>query len=67
VVTNIVYELRTQNGMTQEQLAQRLHVTRQTIISLERNRYVPSLEMGFKVARLFSRTVDQVFSYVEGK
>ncbi|MCK7483967.1 MAG: helix-turn-helix transcriptional regulator [Candidatus Moduliflexus flocculans] len=39
--------------MTQEELARRLRVTRQTIISLEKNKHVPSLEMGFKVARLF--------------
>ncbi len=66
MIRNRVYELRTAARMTQEDLAGRLRVTRQTIISLEKNKYVPSLEMGFKVARLFGKTVEEIFEYQEG-
>ena len=65
MIRNLVSDLRLQAGLTQEELANRLNVTRQTIISLEKNRYVPSLEMGFKVARLFSKTIEEIFHYSE--
>ena len=65
MIRNVVNELRTKSGWTQEELANRLNVTRQTIISLERNRYVPSLEMGFKVAKAFRKTIEEVFSHSE--
>lgn len=65
MIANGVLGLRTEAGMTQEELARRIGVTRQTIISLERNRYVPSLEMGFKVARLFGKTIEEVFEYTD--
>ncbi len=65
MIRNKVHELRVQAGLTQEELARRLMVTRQTIISLEKNRYVPSLEMGFKVARAFGRSIEQVFEHRE--
>ncbi len=63
MIQNRVNELRKQKGMTQEELANAIDVTRQTIISLERNRYTPSLEMAFRVARLFGKTVEEVFTY----
>ncbi len=66
MIRNRVYELRTAARMTQEDLARSLGVTRQTIISLEKNKYVPSLEMGFKVARLFGKPVEEIFEYEEG-
>jgi putative transcriptional regulator len=65
MIRNRVYELRTAARMTQEDLARNLRVTRQTIISLEKNKYVPSLEMGFKVARLFGKPVEEIFEYEE--
>lgn len=65
MISNRVLELRAATGMTQEELARRLKVTRQTIISLEKNRYVPSLEMGFKVARLFNKNVEEIFMYTD--
>ena len=67
MIRNIVSELRGQAGWTQEELATQLRVTRQTIISLEKNRYVPSLEMGFRVARAFGKLVEEVFSYTESE
>lgn len=63
MIKNKVLDLRLGARWTQEELAKRLSVTRQTIISLEKNKYVPSLEMGFKVARLFSLGVEDVFEY----
>jgi putative transcriptional regulator len=52
--------------LTQLELANRLGVTRQTIISLEKNRYVPSLEMAFKVVHVFGKkAVEDVFEYAQ--
>ncbi len=65
MIINRVAELRKNAGWTQEEFATRLNVTRQTIISLEKNRYVPSLEMGFKVALLFGKNIEDVFTYSE--
>ena len=49
--------------MTQADLAQRIGVTRQTIIAIEQGRYSPSLEMAFQIARAFDVTLDDVFQY----
>ncbi len=67
MICNNVVELRALKGLTQEELARRLNVTRQTIISLEKNRYTPSLEMAFKVAVLFGKSIEEVFAYSEDK
>ncbi len=53
--------------MTQAQLAQRIGVTRQTIIAIEQGRYSPSLEMAFQIARVFKVPLDQVFHYPDGQ
>jgi putative transcriptional regulator len=63
VIQNTVSSLRLERGLTQQELADRLRVTRQTIISLEKNRYTPSLEMAFKVADLFGKPIEEVFTY----
>ncbi|MGB6724128.1 MAG: helix-turn-helix transcriptional regulator [Terracidiphilus sp.] len=60
-ITNRVKELRTAHGWTQEQLAQATGVSRQSINSIERNRYVPSLELALTFARTFSCSTDQIF------
>jgi putative transcriptional regulator len=60
-ITNRVKELRTAHGWTQEQLAQAAGVSRQSINSIERNRYVPSLELALIFARLFTCATDQIF------
>ncbi|MFI6740391.1 helix-turn-helix transcriptional regulator [Nonomuraea sp. NPDC050451] len=63
-VTNSIRALRFANGeMTQAQLADRLGVTRQTIIAIEQGRYSPSLEMAFQIARVFNVPLDDVFGY----
>jgi putative transcriptional regulator len=60
-IVNCVKELRTAQGLTQEQLAQAAGVSRQSINSIERNRYVPSLELALTFARIFSCSTDKIF------
>lgn len=63
-VTNSLRNLRFSTGeMTQADLAERVGVTRQTIIAIEQGRYSPSLEMAFQIARIFNVPLDQVFHY----
>nr|WP_272920263.1 helix-turn-helix transcriptional regulator [Streptomyces sp. SID5473] len=51
--------------MTQAELADRLGVTRQTVIAIEKGRYSPSLETAFRIARVFGVPLDEVFQYPE--
>jgi putative transcriptional regulator len=60
-IVNRVKELRTARAWTQEQLAEAAGVSRQSIISIERNRYVPSLELALVFARVFACPTDQIF------
>ena len=60
-ITNRVKELRTARGLTQEELAQAAGVSRQSINSIERNRYVPSLELALTFSRIFACSTDQIF------
>jgi putative transcriptional regulator len=63
-VTNSIRSLRFAHGeMTQADLANRIGVTRQTVIAIEQGRYSPSLEMAFLIARVFGVPLDDVFSY----
>lgn len=63
-VTNSIRALRfAHEEMTQAQLAQRIGVTRQTVIAIEQGRYSPSLEMAFEIARAFAVPLDDVFQY----
>ncbi len=63
-VTNSIRALRFAHGeMTQADLADRIGVTRQTIIAIEQGRYSPSLEMAFQIARVFEVPLDEVFQY----
>lgn len=63
-ITNSVRRLRfDHNEMTQQQLAERVGVTRQTIIAIESARYAPSLELAFRIARAFGRPLEEVFHY----
>jgi len=67
-IKNQVRRLRFENGeMTQQELANRSECTRQTIIALEQGRYVPSLALAFRIARVFGVSVDDVFEYKKGK
>jgi putative transcriptional regulator len=66
-VTNNIRELRFQNDrMTQQALAEIAGVSRQTIISIESQRYTPSLLLAMKIAKAFSRSVEEVFSCADG-
>jgi putative transcriptional regulator len=60
---NRLEELRTQRGWTQQELADRVDVSRQTIISLERGRYNPSILLAFRLARLFEISIEDLFLY----
>ncbi|MEV0151427.1 MULTISPECIES: helix-turn-helix transcriptional regulator [unclassified Nonomuraea] len=63
-VTNSIRALRFTHGeMTQAELAERIGVTRQTVIAIEQGRYSPSLEMAFRIARVFGVPLDEVFQY----
>jgi putative transcriptional regulator len=63
---NQIRRLRFNNGeMTQQQLADRVGVTRQTIIAIEAGKYAPSLPLAFRVARTFGVPVEAVFQYDE--
>ena len=63
-LTNSIRSLRFAHGeMTQAQLADRVGVTRQTIIAIEQGKYSPSLEMAFRIARVFGVPLDDVFEY----
>jgi len=63
-VRNNVRKLRfNHDEMTQEQLAEKVGVTRQTIIAIEGGKYAPSLELAFKIALVFGVPLQEVFSY----
>jgi putative transcriptional regulator len=66
-INNQIRRLRFDHGeMTQEELAQRAGCTRQTIIALEQGKYVPSIELAFRIARAFGVPLEEVFQYQEG-
>jgi putative transcriptional regulator len=62
---NLLEELRTQKGWTQQELSERVCVSRQTIISLERGRYNPSILLAFRLARQFGVKIEELFIYSE--
>ena len=62
---NRLEELRKQRGIKQEELAEKLEVSRQTIGSLENGRYNPSIILAIKIARFFGTSVEEIFIYEE--
>ncbi len=66
-IRNRVRELRATHSMTQQELADHIGVTRQTVIAIEQGKYSPSLETAFKVASVFGVPLDQVFQYASKK
>ena len=54
------------NNLTQEELAKKINVSRQTINSIEKNRYVPSTILALKLSKLFAKTVNEIFELEEG-
>lgn len=62
---NRLEEIRKARGLCQEELARELSVSRQTISSLEKGRYNPSILLAFKIARYFGLTIEEIFIYEE--
>jgi len=58
---NIIRDLRSKKGLTQEDLAEKLGVTRQTVISIEKGKYDPSLPLAFRIAKLFEKQIEKIF------
>jgi putative transcriptional regulator len=59
--------LRKERHLTQEQLAEQLHVSWQTIHSIESQKYLPSITLAFKIARLFDLSIEEVFEYEDNQ
>lgn len=64
---NKLEEIRKERGITQEELANVLEVSRQTIGSLEKGRYNPSIILAFKIAKYFGLTIEDIFIYEDGE
>ncbi|MGL4798649.1 MAG: helix-turn-helix transcriptional regulator [Cellulosilyticaceae bacterium] len=64
-MNNIVRNLREKNSLTQQDLADQLGVSRQTIISLENGKYNPSIMLAYRLAKIFSLTIEDVFLFEE--
>jgi putative transcriptional regulator len=63
VMQTRIRELREKLGLTQESLAKIVDVTRQTILFMEKGKYNPSLRLAWKIARVFDRSIEEVFSF----
>lgn len=57
----ILKELRTEIGLTQQELGDKLGVSRQAIIALETSKHIPSLDLAYKIAALFNRPIEQIW------
>ena len=65
-ISNNIRTLRfVHDEMTQKELAERVGVTRQTIVAIEKSKYSPSLEVAFRIARVFNAPLEDVFSFEE--
>jgi len=62
IITNDVYKLRSQTGITQEALGEAIGVTRQTIIAIEKGNYTPSVILALKIAKFFKKSLEEIFS-----
>jgi putative transcriptional regulator len=67
IIKNKVHELRAKTGVTQEEFGERIGVTRQTVIAIEKGNYTPSVLLALKIARFFKRDVEDVFSIIYEK
>ncbi len=67
-ISNQIRRMRFDHGeMTQQQLADKVGVTRQTILAIEAGKYAPSLPLAFRIARAFNTSVEDVFQYPDGQ
>ncbi len=60
---NNIKQLRSEKNYTQEDLAEKVEVTRQTIIAIEKNKYVPSLALAYKIAKVFKKPIEDIFQF----
>lgn len=67
MVQNRIKVLRAERDWTQSDLAEKASISRQAIISIEKYKYTPSLELAFKIAKVFNVSIDEVFVYREGE
>jgi putative transcriptional regulator len=58
-----IRELREEHGLTQEELANKVDVTRQTILFMEKGKYNPSLRLAWKIAKIFEKPIEEIFSF----
>lgn len=65
MIQNNIKVYRAKNNWTQEDLAKKVGVSRQAIISIEKYKYLPSLELAFKIAQVFQEDISQIFIYEE--
>jgi putative transcriptional regulator len=61
-VKNVLKQLRAERGMTQADLAEKLDVSRQTVIAIETERYDPSLPLAFSIAKVFGLKIEEIFT-----
>lgn len=64
-IKNKINELRKKAGLTQLDLAKKLNVSRQTIISLESGKYNPSISLAYKISKVFALTIEDIFIFEE--
>lgn len=62
-LSNLIQQLRTEENLTQQDLADAIEVTRATIIALEKGNYNPSLELAFRLAKFFKTRIEDIFFY----
>lgn len=64
-MNNRLKELREEFTLTQEELAKKVEVSRQTIISIEKGKYNPSIILAYKIAKIFNKVIEEVFIFEE--
>jgi putative transcriptional regulator len=64
-MNNRIKEFRARQNLTQEDLARKVNVRRETIVFLEKNKYNPSLKLAYDIARVFSVRIEDIFSFEE--
>lgn len=65
MIKNKIKVLRAEQGWTQEELANRVGISRQAVISIEKYKYTPSLELAFQIAEAFELEIDEVFKLIK--
>lgn len=67
MIFNRIKVLRTERNWTQADLSEKVNISRQAVISIEKYKYTPSLELAFKIANVFNVSITEVFEYREGE